>query len=296
MIGFTVIGGYLGAGKTTLLNRILSGEHGIRFALIINDFGAINIDADLIESETDSQINLTNGCVCCSITDGLHEALEQFLNAESKPEHIIVEASGVADVGNIAQYGRAPGLRLDGVLVLADAETIVTKATDKYVAGTIKRQLNYADLIILNKTDLLSADELQNRRDWFARHYPNAVLVEASKANVPIELLLGIHREDKTLRPEPYHHEHYQTWSVTPARSLDSNQLTQFADALPGFVLRAKGFVALKDGGYQRLQLVGARCEIDQVLAAEANSLVVIGLEQDFDPDVLDQLAKKYLA
>ena len=85
MIAYTIIGGYLGSGKTTLLNRILSGNHGIRFALVINDFGEMNIDAELIESQTDSQINLTNGCVCCSLTDGFHEALEELQNLDPLP-------------------------------------------------------------------------------------------------------------------------------------------------------------------------------------------------------------------
>ena len=111
MIRYSVIGGYLGAGKTTLLNRILQHNQGARFGLIVNDFGALNIDAELIESRTDSQVNLTNGCVCCTLVDGFHEALETVAAAE--PDHIIVEASGVADVANIAQFGHGPNLVLD---------------------------------------------------------------------------------------------------------------------------------------------------------------------------------------
>ena len=160
MIRFTVIGGYLGAGKTTLLNRILTKAKGVRYALLINDFGEINIDAKLIESQTDSQINLTNGCVCCTLVDGFHEAVDQLCHLQPPPDHIIVEASGVADVSNLAQYGYGPNLALDGVLVLADAETVQEKADDKYVSTTVRRQLTAADIIILIKIDLVSVETL----------------------------------------------------------------------------------------------------------------------------------------
>ncbi len=295
MIGFTVIGGYLAAGKTTLLNRILNGQHGVRFALIINDFGTINIDADLIESKTDSQVNLTNGCVCCSLTDGLHEALEQFQEMEPPPEHIIIEASGVADVGNIAQYGRAPGLQLDGILVLADAETMITKATDKYVAGTIKRQLSIADLIILNKTDLLDEAELTIRRDWLSHHYPEAVVIEARHADVPLELLMGVHGDDKLVDDVHIAHAHYQTWSYTAERKVEPGALEAFSKKLPGFVLRAKGFVGSEEGSLC-LQVVGNRREVSKVGPATSHSIIAIGLRRDFDANMLDQLASKYLA
>ena len=104
-IAFTVLGGYLGAGKTTLLNRLLNASHGLRIALLINDFGAINIDSELIETQTDQQINLTNGCVCCGLTDGFDAAIDSLMSANPRPQHIVIEASGVADVHSLAQYG-----------------------------------------------------------------------------------------------------------------------------------------------------------------------------------------------
>ena len=172
MIPFTVIGGYLGAGKTTLLNHILSEANGTRFALLVNDFGEVNIDGALIASETDTQINLTNGCVCCTLVDGFFDALEQLLNLEPAPEHIVVEASGVADVANTAQYGRGPGLTLDSIIVVADAETVREKSVDKYVGTTIQRQLAAADIIVLNKVDLVEDKVLEDCCAWLAASFP----------------------------------------------------------------------------------------------------------------------------
>src|SRR4051794_19414238 len=123
-IPLTVIGGYLGAGKTTLLNRLLHQNEGRRFAVLVNDFGSINIDAALIASHDGETMSLTNGCICCSLANGFLTALTQLRNRAEPPEHIIVEASGVADPLKIAQYGHTPGFRLESIIVLADAETV----------------------------------------------------------------------------------------------------------------------------------------------------------------------------
>lgn len=291
MINFTVIGGYLGAGKTTLLNRILCGDHGIRFALLINDFGEINIDAGLIESETDSQINLTNGCVCCTLTDGFHEAIDELCNLEPKPEHIIIEASGVADIGNLAQYGYAPELMLDGILVLADAETLVAKANDKYVASTVRRQLQAADLIILNKIDLISGETLQARRAWLQENLDKPRVIECCNGDVPLSLLLGVHIRSKTNPIGHAPHETYATWSYQSAQDVTREQLEQFAEHLPSGIVRAKGFARSGDDCLA-LQVVGRRKEVSAINSDQQGlTLVAIALEQDLEKQVLDELA-----
>jgi len=109
-IPFTVIGGYLGAGKTTLLNHILRNNDGRRFALLVNDFGSINIDAALIKNQDGETINLANGCICCTLAAGFASAIYTILERDPLPDHIIVEASGVADPHKVAQYGRTPSM------------------------------------------------------------------------------------------------------------------------------------------------------------------------------------------
>ena len=134
-IPFTILGGYLGSGKTTLLNHVLRHNEGRRLAVIVNDFGSVNIDAMLIQTRTSEMVALANGCVCCSISTGLAEALTVLSQRTPPPEHVIIEASGVADPIRVGYFGSAPPYRLDGVVVLADATAICDQASDKYVGS-----------------------------------------------------------------------------------------------------------------------------------------------------------------
>ena len=126
----TVLTGFLGAGKTTLLNRILNGDHGLRVAVLVNDFGSINIDADLVVGVESDVISLANGCVCCSIRDDLLEAVTQVLARPEQPEYVVLEASGVADPAGIAvtftDAGLRDRIRLDSIICVVDAEQVFT--------------------------------------------------------------------------------------------------------------------------------------------------------------------------
>ena len=166
-IPFTVIGGFLGAGKTTLLNRLLAGVEGRRFAVLVNDFGALDIDGKLIARHGGDTIALANGCVCCTIGDSLVETVLKLLERPETIDHIVVEASGVADPGRIADLGVLDErLSRDGVVVVADADQVRARAADKRVGDTVLRQLQAADLIVLNKVDL--ADDLAVMRCWLS--------------------------------------------------------------------------------------------------------------------------------
>lgn len=164
-IPVTTIGGYLGAGKTTLVNTVLSGARGRRIGVLVNDFGAVSIDAALIVARDGDVVTLANGCACCSIAGDLGEALDR-LAATSAPEYILVEASGVADPARVASLARAPGLVPHAPVVLADAETIVERAADKFVGKLVRRQLAEAGLVLLTKIDLVDADRLATARDF----------------------------------------------------------------------------------------------------------------------------------
>jgi len=132
----TVIGGFLGAGKTTLVNRLLSGDHGLRIAVLVNDFGRINIDAALIRSRTEDTISLANGCACCTIAGDLTKTLIGLAARKDPPEAIVLEASGLADPVGIAQVALAnPALRLDGILAVVDAEAALRWAADPACAA-----------------------------------------------------------------------------------------------------------------------------------------------------------------
>ena len=162
-----MIGGFLGAGKTTLLNRWLRDAGGQRLAVLVNDFGALNIDAELIAANTGETIALSNGCVCCQIGDDLSGALIQVLEAPERFDAVVIEASGVSDPWRIAQLGRAdPGLALDGVIVLVDASVARAQWRDPLLTDTVERQLKAADLIVVNKTELVDDGERAALRAW----------------------------------------------------------------------------------------------------------------------------------
>jgi G3E family GTPase len=303
-VSYTIIGGYLGAGKTTLLNRLLhntaSQNAGQRLALLINDFGSINIDASLITHQTDSQINLTNGCICCGLSAGFDEAIETLLGQSPRPDHIIVEASGVADVVSLAQYGLAPGLTLAGVLVVADAETVRAKASDKYVAATVQRQLQGADLILLNKTDLLAPAALTEVESWLRELTPRTPIVLTSHCDVPLEILLGVssksapgpaHTTAQQSSSPHEHHEIYTTWQFEHPTPLTAAAVDAFVDALPDSVLRAKGYFLIDPDQRLLFQRVGARSTLEPSTTTGATELVVIGLADQLSIEALEHCA-----
>ncbi len=187
----TVVGGYLGAGKTTLVNHVLRSS-GERIAVIVNDFGETSIDEDLIAAAEGDKLTLSNGCICCTLADGFAAALNTVRSAEVMPERLLIEASGVADPAQIAAYGHTPGLRLDAVVVLADAEQVRRQANDRWVADTVRMQLAAADLLVVNKIDLLAdAAEADALCDWLADLSAASAIVRTSRAAVPIDVLLG---------------------------------------------------------------------------------------------------------
>ena len=300
MIPYVVIGGYLGAGKTTLLNRLLTRATDRRIGLLINDFGEINIDAALIESATDQQINLTNGCICCSLADGFTEALDQLTAVEPALDLIVVEASGVADVGLLAQYGHGIALNLQGAVVLADAETILERANDRYVSRTVRRQLAAADLIVLTRCDLVSSARQLDVKDWLAAHNPNTPVVESTEADVALlfdEISPGQHAADSESG-----HERYATCSIVRESPVTPAQLEKFVAALGDDVIRAKGVAPLTGGGSAVVHVVGQRREVTTVDADTGHAvparteLVLIGLHDAFDKARVEALAQQLLA
>ena len=151
--------------------------------VLVNDFGSVNIDADLIASRDGEAISLQNGCICCSIADSVGDALDRVLAVDPPPEQIVIEASGVADPAKVAHYGQGwPGCRLDAVVVLADAETIRARARDEFVGELVVRQLAAGDVILVTKADLVSAAALEDVRSWVAGRSRGSVPVVSTVA------------------------------------------------------------------------------------------------------------------
>jgi len=266
----TVIGGYLGSGKTTLLNEILRSTDD-RIAVIVNDFGDINIDASLIENQDGETLQLSNGCICCSLVEGFASAIATVLALEPFPDRLIIEASGVADPAQVAAYGQTPGLTLDSILVVVDAERIRTLSRDEFVGDTVLRQLAAADLVILNKTDLADPGTTSTTIDWLLTRATGAAVIAAEHGRVPHSIIFGDTGQTRTrLAPAdtaagPHSTvETFTTWSIAVSDQLTLDELHSLLDNQPDSVVRAKGLVLLEeDPGYETIvQVVGKRRNI----------------------------------
>jgi G3E family GTPase len=201
-IPVTVLTGYLGAGKTTLLNRILTEDHGKRYAVIVNEFGEIGIDNDLVVGADEDVFEMNNGCVCCTVRGDLIRVVSGLMKRQrpGKPafDAIIVETTGLADPGPVAQTFFVDDevkarTQLDSVTALVDAKHVMARLDDSKEA---REQVAFADRIILNKTDLVDAGELADVERRLRALNPLAPITRAERANVPLDQVLGLHGFD----------------------------------------------------------------------------------------------------
>ena len=278
-IPVTILGGYLGAGKTTLLNAFLRGQRGSRIAVMVNDFGSVNVDAELIESHDGETIALSNGCVCCTIGNDLAAALAQLARAMPAPDAIVVEASGVADPEAIARLAACnAALRVDGIIVLADAQNVIERAGDKYVGELVVRQLHAADVVALSKADACDAAELARVKAWLGSVAPAARAIESRAGDVAIELLDAARRGRgwdppgaSADTPATDTAAAFRSLIYRTDRALDRTHFTQALVRLPASIVRAKGLLVFSDdlAHHTVLQMVGKRVVLERGAARD---------------------------
>lgn len=268
-IPVTLVSGFLGSGKTTLLNHILSSDHGLRMAVMVNDFGAINIDSDLIVSQTQTTVSLANGCVCCTVESDLIEQLGRLLsNRQNRPEYILIEASGVSSPGKIARTLKYPQFRdalaIDSIITVVDTEQFEQLEGD--MAQLAMDQLDVADIIVLNKVDRVERHQIEALKcRWL---YPSARILECQYGDVALELILGVGRSDPSplnLQQQASDHSSlFESWSFASDRPMALEPLRATLAQLPVSIYRAKGTVHIAEVPEMRfvMHLVGSRCEI----------------------------------
>ncbi len=288
MIPVTTIGGYLGAGKTTLVNHLLRHAGGLRLAVLVNEFGALPIDGDLVEASGDDIVSIAGGCVCCAFGDSLVAALTKLSRLTPRPDHFLIEASGVAIPGSVAAtVALVHGLRRDATVVLADSETIRSHAADSYIGDTVIRQLTDADLVLLTKTDLVTEHPLKKCADWLAKIAPNAQVIPVTRGRIPPSVILDAPEN----LAEPVRSPHFdQLFESIVLRTDPVNNPRDLANlvARGGFgVIRSKGHVMDVTGRRFLIQTVGARFETKQGPGSEPNGFVCIGLRGRWKPDEL---------
>jgi G3E family GTPase len=301
-IPVTVLTGYLGAGKTTLLNRILSEPHGKKYAVIVNEFGEIGIDNDLVVGADEEVFEMNNGCICCTVRGDLIRIIDGLMRRKGKFDAIIVETTGLADPAPVAQTffvdeNVGKNAKLDAVVTVADAKWLRDRLRD---APEAKNQIAFADVILINKTDLVTEAELREVEARIRGINPYATLHRTQRAQIPLDAVLGRNAFDleRILEIEPafldvddhdhshdhhhdgdghhhahshgglkhYHDEDMQSIALSTEAPLDPDKFFPFIQNLVQAegqnILRCKGIVSLKDDP-QRFVFQGVHMMLD---------------------------------
>ncbi len=287
IVPLTILTGFLGAGKTTLLNHLLHADHGLKIAVLVNDFGAINIDSQLITAVDGDTVSLANGCICCTIRGDLLKATTDLLNRQDPPEYIIVETSGVSDPLEVALTFNIPQLqhrlRVDAIITVVDAENARDLKQREYEILSFA-QIGVADIVVINKVDLITPEDKARLEAWIRDITPSARILEAIQGAVPPEFMFGVGaydperlvvrqthdvhvHEDGEAHDHDHHHAHtdhsvvFSTWSWTTDQPLKLKLLRKAIENLPVTIFRAKGIAYMEDVPDRRavLQVVGRR-------------------------------------
>lgn len=286
----TVVGGFLGAGKTTLVNHILGeaakSDGSTRYAVLVNDFGDLAIDDSLIARHDGTTIALANGCICCTIGDDLIETIMDLMEGENPPDHLIVEASGVADPRPISELGSLnPHLARDLTLVVIDAGQVRAQWGDERLRDTVERQIRASNILLINKVEDHDAEDLSALNAWLDLKAPGVPRVNTDRGGVPLSIFddRSFDETGSTI-PADHNHDHtdvFQTCTLDVDASMNIETFSQRAEKLPPSVLRAKGYVTLS-GETRLFQKVGPRSSLTPVPGAISGGtldrIVVIGI------------------
>jgi len=307
----TIITGFLGSGKTTLLNHILNNQKGMRTAVLVNEFGEISIDAQLIVSSEEDLVELNNGCICCTIRDDIAESVLRLMERSDKIDYLVVETTGLADPLPVALTFLGPELRdltrLDSIITLVDATNF---APDLFNSNVAYSQIAYGDVILLNKIDLVEEAEIERLEKRIREIKEDARILRTVNSAVPLELILDTDLFQASSLPQEeahdhdshdhhdhehdhdHHHSHHSHIEADGFNSLafESDQpfsldaFQNFLNELPDAVFRAKGVLWFEESPERHIfHLSGRRYTLssDEWPRQPKNQLVLIGQRLD---------------
>ena len=316
----TILTGFLGAGKTTLLNHILSNQDGLKTAVLVNEFGEIGIDNDLVVSTSADMVELSNGCICCTINGELLEAVDRILKRPDPLDYLIVETTGLADPLPVAMTFLGSELRdqtrLDSIITLVDAENCNARVFESEVG---RSQIIYGDILLLNKTDLVSTQRVKELEESLRNIKKDARILHCVKGDVPLPLLMsvGLFESDRVATKSDHDHDHhdhdhhdhghhdhdhghahhghdhadhldiegYTSLSFSSDGPFSLRKFQNFLDnQLPESIFRAKGILWFNESEKRHIfHLAGKRFSIDDSDwdGERKNQLVLIGQEMD---------------
>lgn len=303
----TIITGFLGSGKTTLINQILQNKHNLKVAILVNEFGDINIDSQLLIDINDNMLELSNGCICCTVNDGLVDAVYQILESDKKIDYLIIETTGLADPLPIILTFLGTDLKdltyLDSVLTLVDCENFTP---DHFDSEAALKQITYGDIILLNKTDLVSPERVDYLESYIKTINNGARLLRSEYSKIPFYLILDVNLsklqpyliEDNNNQHElekiPKNHltnDGFTSISFRSKRPFSALKFQHnFLDELPENIFRAKGILWFEESESKHIfQLSGKRYDMQvyKWSTTPTNQLVLIG--RNLNPLLIQQ-------
>jgi G3E family GTPase len=289
----TIITGFLGSGKTTLLNHILTNRQNLKVAVLVNEFGDINIDSQLLVAIDEDMMELDNGCICCTINDSLADTVYRVLERDDRIDHLVIETTGLANPLPVALTFLSSGLAdltsLDAIVTVVDAETF--DVASHYESEAAYNQLMYGDVVLLNKTDLVTEGQIEALEAAIEQVKSGARIIRSQHGNVPLALILDVNLATidaaaTTASATPTETSHlmndgFKVVSFKSDRPLSLKKFQAFLDhQLPENVFRAKGILWFEESPACHIfQLSGKRFNLTDRLWTDrpANQLVLIG-------------------
>jgi G3E family GTPase len=278
----TLITGSLGSGKTTLLRRILETTNR-RLAVLMNEFGEISIDSQVIQGENVQIIELVGGCVCCSLTGEFEAAVTEIIDT-IQPEHMVVETTGVAEADALVfeVEDSLPQVRLAGVIGIVDAYASIRYPQVGY---TTRTQLQVADIVLINKIDLVTSEQLEEVEAQVRKYNDTATIFRTVRGEGDTTLLLGLNVEQHATPQDHEGHGEFQSFTFASDRLLNQEKFEQVIADLPSSVFRAKGFVRFAEGT-SLFNYVAGRSDLEE-FEADKTQLVFIGRDLDESQDTI---------